>query len=184
MPKENKTIYVILGLLIHEPLSGYDIKKRITNQIGYFWDAGYGQIYPTLQKLTKEGLVSMKVEAGETRPDRKVYSITDQGKEKLIEWVRRPVAEEIVKYEILLKLSFGNLLPISENIRMIQDFKVRNFQNLKILNQYEENLREVLDNNQDHLFYLLTVLFGKYVYQAYLTWADEAVGMLENLNKQ
>lgn len=180
MPKENKTIYVILGLLSHESLSGYDIKKRIDSQISYFWDAGYGQIYPTLQKLAQDGLVSMQVENGESRLDRKIYAITALGRQTLFHWLQLPVTEENIKYEILLKLFFGSEISASENIHLIQEFKARQLQNLETLNQFAANLRTVLADDQAHVYYFLTVLFGQYIHNAYLAWADEAVQILNH----
>ncbi len=70
MAKTNTTIYIILGLLEHEDLSGYDIKKKIDYMISHFWDVGYGQIYPTLKTLEAEGLIT------------KIYSGSSKGPEK------------------------------------------------------------------------------------------------------
>jgi hypothetical protein len=56
--------------------------------------------------------------------------------------------------------------------------------NLEMLKQFEQQLRAVLTQDEDHLYYLLTVPFGKHVYNAYLTWADEAVSMLEELKSK
>jgi DNA-binding PadR family transcriptional regulator len=51
--KENRARYVILGLLSHQPMSGYELKKYAGQWISYFWDIGYGQIYPALKDLGK-----------------------------------------------------------------------------------------------------------------------------------
>ena len=80
MAKENTTIYIILGLLTHEELSGYDIKKIIDSSIGNFWEVGYGQIYPTLKVIEKEGLVERKNEIQSKGPERITYTITDKGR--------------------------------------------------------------------------------------------------------
>ena len=44
MAKDNTTRYIILGLLNHEPLSGYDMKKQIDIMVSQFWNVGYIQI--------------------------------------------------------------------------------------------------------------------------------------------
>lgn len=51
MATEKKLDCVILGLLSHEELTGYEIKKRIDTALKYFWGASYGSIYPTLGDL-------------------------------------------------------------------------------------------------------------------------------------
>ncbi len=178
MAKENTTVYAILGLLTHEAMSGYDIKKRIDMSISKFWDMGYGQIYPTLKAMEKDGDVTKKAAAGKG-PDRLVYSITGAGRAKLAAWLADPAQKEYVKYEILLKLFFGSLLPVEENIRKINDFRSRSERNLKTMELFRENLEQVLGESADHPYYLLTVLFGIHAFRAYMDWADEAVKVLE-----
>ncbi|MHB9094907.1 MAG: PadR family transcriptional regulator [Eubacteriales bacterium] len=180
MAKENKTLYAILGMLSHEDLTGYDIKKRIDNSIRFFWDAGFGQIYPNLKILEKEGMVTKTVEAGEHRPNRIVYAITEKGREDLKKWLAAPVGEEHVRYEILLKLFFGSLLPAEQNIKKIEDFRDRNRAYLETMQGFKSFLQDSLKESEDHLYYLLTVLLGENIYRAHVEWADEAIKLLQN----
>lgn len=183
MAKENTAIYIILGLLNHEAMTGYDIKKRIDTSISNFWDIGYGQIYPTLKVLEQDGDVTKNVENKEKGPDRIVYSISESGRKKLQEWLARPSDTEYVKYEILLKLFFGSQLPIGENMERISNFREKNLKTVEAMEQYRASLEEVLAENVDHYYYYLTVLFGQHVYKAYLDWADEAISILERLKR-
>ena len=52
--KDNNATYVLLGLLSHNPMTGYDIKKSVATRMSYFWDLSYGQIYPTLKATRKK----------------------------------------------------------------------------------------------------------------------------------
>lgn len=178
MAKENKTIYAILGLLNHKAMTGYDIKKRIDLTLRYFWDAGFGQIYPGLKTLERNGWVECTGMAGEAGPDRNVYSITEQGREELKRWLSLPVEKEQVKYEILLKLFFGNMVPVEDNIRIIEEFKRRNSGVLNLFELFEADLLKVMSASGDHRYFYLTVLFGEKVTKAYLEWADEAIRIL------
>jgi DNA-binding PadR family transcriptional regulator len=45
------TAYVVLGMLRHEPRSGYEIKTVVDKSTRFFWAASYGQIYPELKRL-------------------------------------------------------------------------------------------------------------------------------------
>jgi DNA-binding PadR family transcriptional regulator len=179
MPKENKTEFIILGLLTHENLSGYDLKKQIDMMISHFWEVGYGQLYPTLKSLEEEGFITGVSAESSKGPDRIVYSITGSGKAKLTEWLLLPAQKENVKYEILLKVFFGSLLPTAETIMKIEEFKQRGAGNLQLLSQYRQNLQAVLDESDDHLYFYLTVLFGEHIYQAYVDWAEEAKRLLQ-----
>ena len=77
--------FIILGLLGIEPMSGYDIKKWVDMSFRYFWEIGYGQIYPTLRRLEEEGLVTMKIDHEQGGPEKKIYTISDSGVEVLQE---------------------------------------------------------------------------------------------------
>jgi len=176
--KENKTMYVILGLLSHEDMTGYDIKKRIDISLKLFWDAGFGQIYPSLRTLEKGGLVKCQNQTSDTGPDRILYSITEEGRKALNIWLLKPVEKEQVKYEILLKLFFGSVIEPKENLKNIREFKERNSNTLALLQGFKKQLEQVLEQDKDHIYYYLTVLFGEKVYKAYLEWADEATEIL------
>ena len=58
MANEKKMDCVLLGLLSHEPLTGYEIKKRMDTTLKLFWNASYGSIYPTLNGMERDGYVT------------------------------------------------------------------------------------------------------------------------------
>lgn len=176
--KENKTRFIILGMLNHEPMAGYDIKKRIELTISHFWQVSYGQLYPTLKRLAKEGLVTMAATLSEKGPSKKVYTITPLGQKALLQWLTLPVEKENNKYDLMVKLFFGSQLPISHTVGLIQSFKSRYQSLLPMFRQFEQELKSIVPHNRDHLHYLLTVLFGLKVYTAYVEWADEALTYL------
>ncbi len=176
--QKNTTEYIILGLLNHEDLNGYDLKKRIDMLISQFWNVGYGQLYPTLKTLQKEGCVTNRSEQSTKGPDRIIYRITDAGKQKLIAWLALPEEKEHVKYEILLKLFFGNLSNAADNIKRIDAFKKQHTADLEQIRLFKENLENVIEENTDHLYYYLTVLFGEHINKSYIEWADEAIDFI------
>lgn len=182
--KENKTAYAILGLLSHEDMTGYDLKKRIENTLGFFWSAGYGQIYPALGLLEGRGFVAKRTEMEERRPKRIVYSITGEGMGELTRWLSKPVEKEDVKFEILLKLFFGRLSPVGKNIGIIEEFRKRNEKNLGTMKIFEAELKEAMPYSDDHLYYYLAARFGEKMYAAYLDWASEALALLKDKEKE
>jgi DNA-binding PadR family transcriptional regulator len=178
MAQKNTTAYIILGLLAHKDSSGYDLKKEIDHMISRFWDVGYGQLYPTLKMLEKEGSITGAPTLSEKGPDRIVYAITDAGKQKLIDWLSLPNEKEYIRYEILLKLFFGNLSSPVITIKRIEAFQKQHEEDLQLIRSYKANLESVFEENRDHLYYYLTVLFGEHIYKAYLEWADEALAFI------
>ncbi len=51
MANTKKMDYVLLGLLSHEPMTGYEMKKRLDTSLRFFWGGSFGSIYPTLNQL-------------------------------------------------------------------------------------------------------------------------------------
>lgn len=158
--KENTTIHIILGLLNHEDLSGCDIKKRADYMIASFWEIGYGQIYPTLAKLEQEGLVTKRISGESKGPERNLYSIIGAGRETLTQWLKVQEQKEYTKYEILLKLFFGSLVPMEESAKRIDAFKTRHMENLNMIQMFKANLQRVMDEDRDHLFFILPFCLG------------------------
>ena len=73
MKKYNDTTYALLGILTTEHRSGYDIKQFMDKSLNHFWKISYGQIYPTLKRLTEEGLAVVETTSQEGKPERKEY---------------------------------------------------------------------------------------------------------------
>ena len=95
--------YAILGLLARERLTGYDLTKRFDTSIGFFWSAKHSQIYPELAALTKEGMVTFEVVTQTSKPNKKVYTITDEGRTELARWVAEPADKRTVKDPLMLR---------------------------------------------------------------------------------
>ena len=80
---------VVLAMLAKEPSHGYELRARLQQALGPAGDAmNAGQIYVTLGRLEKAGLVTCEQAAGlPDRPDRKVYALTADGQLRVTEWV-------------------------------------------------------------------------------------------------
>src|ERR1700722_3714931 len=78
---------VVLAMLAKEPSHGYGLRTRLAGALEPLGQAlNEGQIYVTLSRLEKAGLV--RAEAGGTeRPDRKVYVLTPRGEDRVAEWL-------------------------------------------------------------------------------------------------
>ena len=179
MARERKTDMVILGLLSHEDLTGYDIKKNIDNSISFFWKGSYGSIYPALSSLEEEGLIKRGQKEGSGGREKIPYRITESGRERLCNWIREKQAANDMRYETLLKLFFGGCEETAVTVRNIELFEEQVKESLEILKIYRANLEKVLDK-KDHMYYHLTVTFGIDVYETYLNWCQKAKKQLED----
>lgn len=78
----------LLGLLESGPRHGYDLKRSYDEQFGHGRALHYGQVYATLARLLKNGLVEVRSEPGDG-PDRKRYAITAAGVTDVERWLSR-----------------------------------------------------------------------------------------------
>ncbi len=79
---------VILAMLAKEPSQGYQLRARLDQALGPLGEAmNDGQIYVTLSRLEKAGLVARAAAEGLAGPDRKVYELTPAGQERVAEWL-------------------------------------------------------------------------------------------------
>lgn len=175
--KENtgKSKYVVLGMLARKPQTGYTIKKWIEQEYSHFWQESFGQIYPTLKKLVAEGLAvsSDNTETGNGR-GQIVYSITDAGRKELSVWLREEPEIEKLRYEILLKISFGENTEPEVLLGHLDDFIRRNEKLVKDMNGYIELFDQLKGQGTDCTYSQLTALCGVYIYSAMRDWAVKA----------
>jgi DNA-binding PadR family transcriptional regulator len=78
----------LLTLLQKEPSHGYELKLAIESMFGELWPAvNIGQVYSTLGRLERAGLVRSAEVAQDSRPDKRVYELTPLGRDALRQWV-------------------------------------------------------------------------------------------------
>ena len=103
--------YAILGLLSEGPRHGYELKGLYDEALVPSGKLSFGQVYPTLDRLRRDGCVDQDVVSQDDRPDRKVYSITEHGRRQLQEWLETPTELSLeARNETFLKLMLGRRL--------------------------------------------------------------------------
>jgi DNA-binding PadR family transcriptional regulator len=94
----------ILVCLAEQPLSGYDLTKTFQTSIGFFWRADHQQIYRELRRLRESGWVHGEAVVQSGKPDKRVYTITEAGRARLVEWSRESHPAPPVKDDLLVTL--------------------------------------------------------------------------------
>ncbi len=96
--------YTILVALSEGPKTGYDVAKLFDKTIGFFWRARHSQIYRELAKLKeKQWVTSQEVEQS-GKPNKVVFTITDEGRDALFNWSREPNEPQELKDDFLIQL--------------------------------------------------------------------------------
>jgi PadR family transcriptional regulator AphA len=196
-PEAYPITYGILGLLAFwGPLSGYDLKRLFDHTLAPMWGAAQSQIYKELRRMKELGWVDMQREEQESRPDRKLYSITDQGHTALRKWQAQPSEIIQVRDELLLKVLFGTFASpadLAQNIRTsIADHEIRLLtyrQNALFLPAkgvfHQENKRPnpYATESQEDPYFKLIVHFAIEFEKTYICWLYEALEVIENRQK-
>ncbi len=159
--------YGLLGLLVEEPLHGYEVKNRFEAMLGGTWEVNIGQVYTTLQRLERDGLVRPAGERGDR--GKLLYEISDSGRQALNEWLAQPesgpqeLREDIyVKLLLAARLANGDLRPL------LSRQKRAYLQRLRDLNQLEARAKK--DGRTD----LARLVRGALLHtEADIKWIDE-----------
>ncbi len=111
---------VLLALLAAEESYGYQLRARLQLALGPLAESlNGGQVYVTLGRLEKAGLVSTtRVEQSE-RPDRKVYALTETGRDRVGEWLRDTSWPKPAPAEFHLKLVAAAAAGLADPVRLV-----------------------------------------------------------------
>ena len=183
MTTTSRTPYTILGCLTVEPMSGYDVKQFLERSVVHFWSESYGQIYPALRKLEDEGLVEGRDEPGERGREKRVYRITEAGRQELRAWLREPAEPVRPRYEHSLKLFFGHAVGPEASLEHLERLRRRTEEELARYRAWEEELEERAEREPaSRAPYWLVVLRGGVLYsEMVLAWCDESARRLRDL---
>lgn len=172
--------HAILVSLFERPASGYDLGKQFESSVGFFWKATHQQIYRELTKLEEQGWISAEVITQESRPDKKLYSVTELGKQRLIEWMVQPGEPAPVKDDLLVKIFAGYLAPKElmlqelERHRQLHQERLKTYQDIK--QRYFSNPQSLSPPNK---FRYLTLRKGIGYETDWIAWCEEAIELLQ-----
>jgi DNA-binding PadR family transcriptional regulator len=103
--------FVLLGLIrLHQGVTGYELNRITRESTGYLMSVSLSHIYPALERLHRQRLVSYQVIPMKNRPSKKVYQITPTGDKKLQAWLEAPVGEDWDFKPFCLKMAFSPLM--------------------------------------------------------------------------
>lgn len=153
--------YAILGLLSRKNMTGYDMSKEFETTLSGFWNAKHSQIYPELKILTEQKLIEYHLEISGTVLEKKVYSITDAGRQKLTQWENtfnklKPVAKD----EFRLQLFFSDCISPEHRIELLKNRLLQHEERLQTLRERKPEFEQLTapprkeEEFNDYLVYL------------------------------
>jgi DNA-binding PadR family transcriptional regulator len=167
--------HALLGLLACQPRHGYDLKNALEEALGGNWEINFGQIYTTLSRLERDGLVTSRADAGDKRGKR-TYVLASRGRTELETWLDRPVEKvESLRDEFFIKLVVRHLAGYRDTLAMITDQRQAYLQQLR-------EMGTLLVQVQDDPFVALLLEGAMLHLQADLKWLDLCDERLEEID--
>lgn len=150
---------IILGLLQFEPMSSYDIKKKIERTTSNFYNASMGSIHPALKKLAAKQAVNMQEKTTNGRL-KKIYEINDLGRQMFKDWLAEGIVLKHGKDPTLAKLfflGFANKLAQIEHLKNHIGELEQQYNHLKAI---QDQFSDVVapQGLEDHLTYQMATL--------------------------
>ena len=175
--------HILLGLTERE-CSGYDVKKEFDTSLRNFWRAELSQIYPLLQKLKGDGLLTSDAAESGLGPQRIVYHRTSTGRAELKRWLQSGPVVGTERIAFLAQVYFLNELDSDdERLEFMNTLRTYFVERLTLLDEIEQGWAVKYpgypDDMPDDEFYpQLTLACGKHRIGATIAWCDETIARI------
>jgi DNA-binding PadR family transcriptional regulator len=180
MPRSRLTGFehVLLGMIFTHPSTGYDLKRRFaTTPLGVYQPSS-GALYPALDRLERRGLLrSEGLRPADGGRPRRLYHLTEEGRQAHLDWLREPVVPETVGQDLGLHLlRFAMMAPVLSE-EAVREFLVSLRAALAGFVAALERQVDAMDTDGNP-YAALAVEHGLAVHRASLTWAERAITRL------
>ncbi|HEY0260963.1 MAG TPA: PadR family transcriptional regulator [Lacisediminihabitans sp.] len=160
----------LLAILDQGPCYGYQLKSEFDRRTGSTWPLNVGQVYNTLERLERDGLV----ERGDEATDGQVhYRITESGHVEVAGWLGSPVARTTAaRDELAIKLAIAVTLPGVDIASVIQVQRAATVRTLQDLTRTKNTTEE--PETAEELSWLLVVDSLIFAAEAEVRWLDHS----------
>ncbi len=165
----------ILALLSEGPMHGYQLRTEFERRTGSTWPVNIGQVYTTLQRLERDGLVEPDLDssAGDSDP----YRLTLVGRQLVTDWWTTPVDRSVpTRDELAIKLALAVSVPGVDVAEVVQR---QRRESLRVLRDYTRLQAASAKDPDADLAWSLVLDHLAFGMEAELRWLDHAQGRLE-----
>ena len=172
----------ILACLTERPMTGYELAKTFDASIGFFWRADHQQIYRELTRLRDRGHIQGREVVQSGKPNKLVYTLTQEGRAALRHWGARPSVPASIKDDLLVRLYALDSVDIeplrTDLVARLEHHRDRLSRYERILNKrFPEGIASPADLGK-----LLSLRLGVRHEQAVVEWCEEALEALSALS--
>lgn len=158
----------LLGLLVSQPMHGYELKTELDRLLGRTTPVNVGQVYTALNRLERDGHVEVAFVAREDqRAEIKVYSVSEAGADYLHRWFDEPVDRVELRNELFIKLSLARRTGKADVRRILQAQRTTTLRSMQELTALQERLAAEVEDE------ILLLIDGALLHlEADLRWLD------------
>lgn len=173
----------ILGLLNYSDMTGYEILETFRDSLNHFWNAQKSQVYRELTTLEKSRYINGEWVEQIGKPNKKIYSITDEGRSELLEWLANE-PEMNVRNPLMMKVFFLGERSIEDNIlffeKLKNTYKMR-YEGFKQADNAKSDYGEELSDSYKSMFWGFTISYGRRRCKMLIDWCDECIDCLRQI---
>ncbi|MGC6769433.1 PadR family transcriptional regulator [Enterococcus sp. LJL51] len=177
----------LLGLLNAGAMTGYELDRSFKRSLSFVWKAQTSQIYRELTAMEAKGWLESQRVVQEEKPNKRLYSITDAGREELNRWlsVPKPDIEKAfdVRNGFLMRVLLAGETTNEEALAMLVAFREKCLQDLSsygAIYQSIQSSNKTEETAKREKYWMLSAKFGEGQYRAALEWVEEAIDLLRS----
>ncbi|MCI8716998.1 MAG: PadR family transcriptional regulator [Lachnospiraceae bacterium] len=173
---------IILGLLLLESRTIYQLRERIRKGMDLMYSSSMGSIQAAIKKLLNHGYIGYE-ESVENGKYKKTYTITDSGKRCFFEWVNSPFEVQNTKNPELVKVYFMGFSDKTSRRNNIEKYLSHLTEKYHVLNAICEEARNVniTEENKDIIFYQLSAArYGRDFMKFNIEWYKKLINEMED----
>jgi DNA-binding PadR family transcriptional regulator len=169
----------LLALLERGPRYGSQLRAEFENRTGATWPLNVGQVYTTLNRLERDGMVT---QGGADAAGHVLYAITDRGREELGTWFRTPVdRSNPPRDELAIKLAMAVGMPGVDVQDVIQSQRRHTIQAMQDYTRLKAQTLDTAPADRDDVAWLLVLEQLIFQTEAEARWLDHCESMLVRL---
>lgn len=174
----------VLAALLEGESSGYDLAKDFDASVANFWPATPQQLYRELDRLSGQGLIQARVVHQERRPNKRMFSLTEAGRDAIRQFTTKPPKPSVIRDELLVKVQAADAGDIESVREFIRDRL--HWANAKV-QRYERLRARILDGRSEEDYLIRTERIGPYLTlmrgisfeEENIRWAEHALSIVE-----
>jgi DNA-binding PadR family transcriptional regulator len=160
----------LLALLAREPMYGYQLRMEFEGAMGATWPLNVGQVYTTLSRLERDGLIDPQ---GEDDEGRVRYAINAAGREALMGWFDGPVVlRDRPRDELAIKLALAVTVPGVDVAAVVQRQRRATVSTLQDLTRLKRDVSGSGDTQMSDLSWSLVLELMRFQAEAEVRWLD------------